>query len=166
MNQAFISLGTNIEPRKKYLVQALNQLAEHNGIIIRKKSSIYETAPVGYVDQAQFLNMVVQIDTSLSPIDLLNDCQQIEKDLGRKRSIRFGPRTIDLDILIYNQEIIHSERLTIPHPRMHKRAFVLIPLQEIASNLFIPHVALTIDQLVKQIDPHDMEGVGIWEASK
>lgn len=161
MNQVFISLGANIEPRKKYLDQALKQLSEHKSITIIRKSSIYETAPVGYVDQANFLNMAVQFETSLSPKNLLNYCQKIEQNLGRKRDIRFGPRTIDLDILLYNQESIKTERLIIPHPRMHKRAFVLIPLHEIAPHLTIPRVG-KLEELLRDIDSFDIDGVIEW----
>ena len=138
MNIAYLALGTNIEPREEYLDEAIRMLEENTSITIKKKSSIYETAPVGYTDQADFLNMVIEVETSLSSIELLEFCQEVELDLGRKREIRFGPRTIDLDILIYNQENSTIERLIIPHPRMHERAFVLVPLEEIAPNLVIP----------------------------
>src|SRR5699024_9592520 len=99
-----------------------------------QESSIYETAPVGFIDQADFLNMVIEVETRLSPIELLDVCQEIELRLGRERVIRFGPRTIDLDILLYNQENLETERLSIPHVRMHERAFVLVPLAEIAHS--------------------------------
>src|SRR5699024_4742896 len=102
---------------------------------IVKESSIYETPPVGYTNQGHFLNMFIAVKTSLSAIKLLDVCQCIEQQLGRKREIRFGPRTIDLDILIYNEENIKTDRLIVPHPRMHERAFVLIPLVEIAQHL-------------------------------
>src|SRR5690625_2037020 len=101
MTQAFIALGTNIEPRKDHLSNALETLAKSAHITILQKSAIYETAPVGYLDQADFLNMVIEVDTSLAALDLLDFCQSIEQDLGRKQTIRFGPRTIDLDILLY-----------------------------------------------------------------
>ncbi|MEC5426053.1 2-amino-4-hydroxy-6-hydroxymethyldihydropteridine diphosphokinase [Virgibacillus sp. C22-A2] len=137
MNIAYVALGTNIEPRDQHIANALELVSGHEHIRISKKSSIYQTAPVGYTDQADFLNMVIEIETSLSSLDLLGFCQKIERELGRKREIRFGPRTIDLDILVYNQENSETERLTIPHPRMHERAFVLIPLNELAPNLII-----------------------------
>lgn len=137
MKESFIALGTNIEPREAHLKEALDRLAQHQDISIKSKSSIYETAPVGYINQEDFLNMVININTPLSPIDLLDVCQEIEGQLGRVRKFRNGPRTIDLDILVYSDENIQTERLTIPHPRMSERAFVLIPLFELAPYLSI-----------------------------
>lgn len=162
MTQAFIALGTNIEPRAEHLTDALNALAGEKLITISKKSSIYETAPVGYLDQADFLNMVIEIDTSLHATDLLDACQAIEQQLGRKRSIRFGPRTIDLDILVYNQENRQTERLTIPHPRMHERAFVLVPLEEIASDLKILTCNKTVAELLNHISESEIRDVTKW----
>src|SRR5690625_4730593 len=131
MNTVYIALGTNIEPRITYLQEAIEQLKDWKEITIANQSAIYETEPVGYTDQADFLNMVIEANTSLTPVQLLDACQSIETELGRKRTIRFGPRTIDLDILIYNHAKLTTERLTIPHPRMDERAFVLVPLAEI-----------------------------------
>lgn len=159
MKQAYIALGTNIEPRNNYIKDALKQLSQHSNITIIKESSIYETAPVGYKNQSDFLNMVIEIDTSLSPEDLLNYCQDIENSLGRKRTIRYGPRTIDLDILLYNQECVKTDRLIIPHPRMHERAFVLIPLQEIAPHLIIPNVGKSVKCLLRDIKHADKNEV-------
>src|SRR5690606_40011733 len=109
MNKAFIALGTNIEPRKEYLDQAIQLLSKVEDVQIIKKSSIYQTPPVGYTNQADFLNMVLEISTRLSSEQLLDQCQEIENELGRKRTIRFGPRTIDLDILVFNEENIKTE---------------------------------------------------------
>jgi 2-amino-4-hydroxy-6-hydroxymethyldihydropteridine diphosphokinase len=164
MNKVYIALGTNIEPRFNHLQEALRRIQEHKKISILKQSSIYETAPVGYTNQADFLNMVIQAETDCTPIELLDYCQQIEKELGRKRTIRFGPRTIDLDILLYNQENIKMERLTIPHPRMHERAFVLVPLNEIAPNTVLP---LTMENkrvvdAIKELSGNDLKDVEIW----
>ncbi|HLR66638.1 2-amino-4-hydroxy-6-hydroxymethyldihydropteridine diphosphokinase [Virgibacillus alimentarius] len=162
MKKAFIALGTNIGPRFTYLNHAISALSEVEGIIILKKSSIYETAPVGYLDQRYFLNMVIQIETSLEAIELLNTCQTIEQQLGRKRTIRFGPRTIDLDILVYNQENIKTERLSVPHPRMHERAFVLVPLEEIAPSLNIPTYNKTAGDLIKDLSESAEKDVTTW----
>lgn len=151
MNRAYIGLGTNIEPRIDYLNKALRLLKKDKRINVLKASSIYQTAPVGYTDQPDFLNMVIEIDTSLIAIDLLDVCQDIEQHLGRKRTIRFGPRTIDLDILVYNQENRQSERLIIPHPRMYERAFVLVPLKEIAPNLHIPKIEKRVIDLIEEL---------------
>lgn len=158
MNKVYIALGTNIEPRKKYLQQAIEQLNVLEEILLVKKSAIYETKPVGYMDQADFLNMVIEIKTSFTPIQLLDVCQSIERELGRKRTIRFGPRTIDLDILIYNHENIKSERLIVPHPRIDERAFVLVPLAEIAPHVEI-NEGITVEQAKENLPKEDLFGV-------
>ncbi|MYL44324.1 2-amino-4-hydroxy-6-hydroxymethyldihydropteridine diphosphokinase [Virgibacillus halodenitrificans] len=162
MNEVFIALGTNIEPREVHLNKAIELLSKHSSITIYKKSSIYETAPVGYTDQNDFLNMVLEAHTSLSPIELLDVCQGIEQELGRKREIRFGPRTIDLDILLYNQENRKMERLIIPHPRLHERAFVLVPLEEIAPKVIIPTQDKCVSDLINQLPRKDMKDVVKW----
>lgn len=166
MNKAFIALGTNIEPRFSHLTKAIEELRTHEWINLQKKSSIYETAPVGYLDQSDFLNMVVEVETSLLPIELLDFCQFIEKKLGREREIRFGPRTIDLDILIFNEENIKMERLLVPHPRMHQRAFVLVPLAEIASDLDIPGVNKQVNTLVNELPKSELKDVRLWIKSE
>lgn len=138
MNEAFISIGSNIGEREVYLKQAVEALKERADTTVNKVSSIYETAPVGYTDQADFLNIVISIQTTLSAQELLMICQGIEQELGRERTIRWGPRTVDLDILLYNQDNIETESLIVPHPRMAERAFVLVPLLEIAPNAVHP----------------------------
>lgn len=131
MNESYLSLGSNMGDRLKMLKQAVRLLMEHPGVDVRKISSLYETDPIGFIEQSAFLNMVVYLQTDLSALELLDLCQEIERELNRKREIRWGPRTIDLDILLYNHDALNTERLTIPHPRMHERAFVLVPLLEI-----------------------------------
>ncbi|HEX6593233.1 MAG TPA: 2-amino-4-hydroxy-6-hydroxymethyldihydropteridine diphosphokinase [Bacillota bacterium] len=162
MNRAYIALGTNIEPRFTYLTKAIQKLSSDDHIQIVKKSSIYETPPVGYTNQAHFLNMVVAVDTTRSPIELLNMCQSIEQQLGRKREIRFGPRTIDLDILLYNEENIQTERLIVPHPRMAERAFVLVPLVEIADHLTFPGTEITIQHLLDNLSRNEKKDIIKW----
>lgn len=117
------------------LKQAVRLLTEHPQITVEKISSLYETEPVGYTEQDSFLNMVVYVKTGLSAFSLLDACQEVEERLERRRTIRWGPRTIDLDILLYNQDNMETERLIIPHPRMHERAFVLTPLLELNPEL-------------------------------
>lgn len=132
----YIALGANIGERAAQLSDAIDEMGKM-GVMVTKQSSVYETAPVGYTDQPSFYNMVVEVETHQSVTDLLDTLQQIERQLGRERLFKNGPRTIDLDILYYNGEDIQSEHLTVPHPRMQERAFVLAPLAEIAPELVV-----------------------------
>lgn len=161
MKRAYIALGTNIEPRLDHLKEAIEALYKCDQLEVQTESSIYETAPVGYVDQAHFLNMVLEVKTSLAPLELLDFCQSIEAKLGRERTIRFGPRTIDLDILVYNEEKINNERLTVPHPRMHERAFVLVPLAEIAEDLVMLE-GKSVRQYIDALPDSAIEEVVKW----
>lgn len=164
MEIAYIALGTNIEPREAYLTGALEKITEHEEIKMNNISSIYETDPVGYTDQADFLNMIIEVETTLSPMDLLAYCQGIENRLGRERDIRFGPRTIDLDILLYGEETVSTDELTVPHPRMHERAFVLVPLAELAPSYSIPKVGERVEDLLEKLPEADKKGVRDWSA--
>lgn len=137
MPKVYLSLGSNIGDKFAYLKKAIENLKQHEKIEITKYSSLYETAPVGYLNQDNFINQVIELSTSLLPYELLSVCQMIENKLERKRTIRFGPRTIDIDILLYDDLILNDENLTIPHPRMYERAFVLVPLFEINKDLVI-----------------------------
>ncbi len=128
-NRIFIALGTNLADRRKNLKTALKEI-EKIAVIV-KKSSVYETKPMGYTPQDDFLNMVIQIKTNLSPQKLLTELKNTENKMGRTKTIKNGPRIIDLDILIYGDKKIRTKNLTIPHPRMNERQFVLIPLNEI-----------------------------------
>lgn len=166
MNVAYIGLGSNIEPKERYLADAIQLLNKHEKISLRKQSSIYETEPVDYLEQDRFLNMVVEIETSLTSIELLKYCQQIELELGRDRSemqIEKGPRTIDLDILLYNEETSNLEKLQLPHPRLHERAFVLVPLNEIAPTLKVPKLGKKIQQLLQQLPDEAIKEVVKWK---
>ncbi len=131
----FLGLGSNVGDREKNLHAAVDLLKENQVRIIRL-STIIETSPVGGVPQGDFLNAVLKAETDLNPEELLALCQSIEKKLGRIKTVRNGPRTIDLDILYYAQEKIVTPELIIPHPRIQERDFVLIPLKEIAPDLF------------------------------
>lgn len=133
MNEVYLSLGTNMGEREENLRDAVRLLRKKEGLLLKKISPIYETLPVGYVNQATFLNIALYIHTNLSPFEMLDVCQSIENELGRVRDIRWGPRIIDLDILLYNNENVVTEKLTIPHERMFERAFVLVPLMDIAK---------------------------------
>ncbi|WKA51119.1 2-amino-4-hydroxy-6-hydroxymethyldihydropteridine diphosphokinase [Planococcus liqunii] len=149
MNESYLSLGSNMGDRLDMLKQAVRMLAEHPSIDVAAISSLYETEPVGFTEQEPFLNMVVHVRTKLPALELLEVCQEVEQKLQRKRIVRWGPRTIDLDILLYNQDNMESERLIVPHPRMHERAFVLIPLLEVNPSL--------------ATNPPNPEGVQLWK---
>ncbi|MBO0588106.1 2-amino-4-hydroxy-6-hydroxymethyldihydropteridine diphosphokinase [Sporosarcina sp. E16_8] len=140
MNVVYLSIGSNIGDRYHHLREAVRALHVHEGLTVTSVSSVYETVPVGFTNQADFLNMVVCVETGLAAHDLLEVCKNIEHGLGRIRTIRWGPRTADLDILLYNNDNIKTENLIVPHPRMHERAFVLIPLLEIAPLMASPMV--------------------------
>ncbi|WP_318506351.1 2-amino-4-hydroxy-6-hydroxymethyldihydropteridine diphosphokinase [Bacillus sp. T3] len=160
-NMAFLALGSNLGDRLDHLKQAILLLENEPEIEVVNSSSIYETDPVGYEEQGPFLNMVVQVSTGLSPAELLKLCLKIENILGRKREIFWGPRTLDLDILLYNQENIETEDLKVPHPRMHQRAFVMIPLLEINKNIHVPKIEKPMTLWVENLP--DKEGVRIWK---
>lgn len=159
-NIVYICAGSNQGDREHFLRFAICELAKDDKIKVMKVSSIYETEPVDYLDQPMFLNLVIQLKTAYKPTKLLQVTQNIEKKAKRNRTIRFGPRTLDLDILLYNQENIKLSHLEIPHPRMKERAFVIIPLMEIAPFLVLPD-----DQRVCDIydDLSGKEGVSLWK---
>lgn len=137
MKKVFLSLGSNIGDKRAYLDDAVKILSDHEAVCNVKKSSYYETAPVGYLDQDVFMNICVSLETDLSPYALLALCQEIEETLKRVRIVRWGPRTIDVDILLYDDMISTDEKLTLPHPRMLERGFVLVPLKELEPSLVI-----------------------------
>ena len=160
-NRAFIALGSNIEPRDHYLRDAVQMISQRAGTIL-KQSPIYDTAPVGYVDQSSFLNMVIEIETTLSSMDLLTVCQDIEQDLGRIRTIDKGPRTVDLDILLFNDENSEIEKLLLPHPRMHERTFVLVPLCDIAPTIVHPLQNKTMISLLRELPEEALQDIKQW----
>lgn len=150
MVKAFLSLGSNMGDRLEYLSKAIDKIAEIQGCNILNKSRVYETEPWGYENQEAFLNLCISIETSLSPYELLESLQAIELELDRVRKIHWGPRTIDIDILLFDDIICEDDKLTIPHPRMRERAFVLIPLYDIEKNLIIDGIKL--EDLINKID--------------
>ena len=135
---AYIGLGANLGEPRRQLQAAFEELMNLPGSKSVLASSVYRSAPLGYADQPDFLNAVVRLDTALSPEDLLGQLQEIEKRHGRERPFAGAPRTLDLDLLLYGDESIASPRLTVPHPRMHERAFVLQPLLELDSAITVP----------------------------
>ncbi|MGL5348406.1 MAG: 2-amino-4-hydroxy-6-hydroxymethyldihydropteridine diphosphokinase [Peptostreptococcaceae bacterium] len=144
MNKAYLGLGTNMGDRFEYLSTACQLIDENENIRITKKSKLYETKAWGYTDQADFLNMCIEIETSLDEYRLLDVCEQVEQMLNRERIIRWGPRTIDVDILFYNDIILDDEKLSIPHPRISERAFVLIPLMDLNTKLVIKNETIDV----------------------
>lgn len=159
MNSAYLSLGSNIGNRLEHLQQAVQLLNEHSSIRVLQVSSVYETEPVGLTEQAKFLNIVVELETSLEATELLSACQSIENKLGRMRKIRWGPRTVDLDILLYNEDHIQLDDLIIPHLRMQERAFVLVPLIEINSEVKNP----VTGALYREEPAMQEDGVNLWK---
>ena len=130
-NKVYLGLGSNIGNRQEYIESAIELVGKTEGIKILKKSGLYETSPVGYVEQDLFLNAVIKIETDFSAREILKIINKIENELDRKREIRWGPRTIDIDILIFSDKKINETDLIIPHKEMLNRLFVLVPLIEI-----------------------------------
>ncbi|MBM7580678.1 2-amino-4-hydroxy-6-hydroxymethyldihydropteridine diphosphokinase [Jeotgalibacillus terrae] len=160
MPTAYLSLGSNIGDAKRNLQEAVKMLDASPSIEVTKVSSIYETDPVGFTDQQVFLNIAAEVKTELSAEGLLDEAQGVEQSLGRERKIHWGPRTIDLDILLYDTDNIQSERLTVPHPYMHERSFVLVPLNEIAAGAVHPVSGKSVRELLSHTGS---EGVRLWK---
>lgn len=158
----FLSLGSNMGNREENLLEAVDAISALPKTQVLKLSHVYETEPVGYVEQDRFLNMAAAISTQLEPFSLLERLQDIERSLKRERKIHWGPRTIDIDILLYGSMEICSETLKIPHPRMLERAFVLVPLRDI-----YPHRELKgkdMDILIEHCE--DKDGIKLYKKAK
>lgn len=149
MNKAYLSLGSNEGDREQWLQQALALIGSRCGTVV-KTSPIYQTAAWGNNDQPDFLNMVLQLETTMNELQLLNAILDIEISLGRRRTVKWGPRTIDIDLLFYNDEVIHVPGLTVPHPFIHERRFILAPLADIAPQHVHPILHKTIAQLLTE----------------
>lgn len=147
----YLALGSNQGDREQNLLDAITRL-ETAGIQIIQASALYETEPVGYLDQGWFLNAVVRLETGFTPPELLDLIRRIELELGRERLIENGPRTIDLDILFWGGEVIESEDLVVPHPRLHQRLFVLQPLADVGADLIHPQLGVSVQRLLEQLD--------------
>ncbi len=149
-HQIYLSLGSNLGDRLNNLRKAISLLPPK--VKVSQQSSIYETEPWGYTDQPTFLNQVIKAETDLEPTSLLAFVKSLETSLGRQESFRFGPRSIDLDILFYDKFVMNTPQLTIPHPRIAERAFILVPLAEIAPDLVHPILNKTIQLLKTNVD--------------
>jgi 2-amino-4-hydroxy-6-hydroxymethyldihydropteridine diphosphokinase len=155
---AYLGLGSNLGDRRANLTTAAAAMAP--AAVVLRSSSIYQTEPWGYLEQPAFLNQVLEVETSLSPVDLLAALKRMEAGLGRQATFRYGPRLIDLDILLYDQLVLHQPDLVIPHAQLAERAFVLVPLAELAPNLMHPLLGVSMAELKGRID---LSGVKLAE---
>jgi 2-amino-4-hydroxy-6-hydroxymethyldihydropteridine diphosphokinase len=147
MKTVYLSLGSNIGDREANLEAAIERLTPV------RRSSIYETEPVDYLNQRWFLNLVIEIETGLFPMQLLSWTQRIERELGRVRGVPKGPRTLDIDILLYGDAVVRTPKLEIPHPRIAERRFVLAPLAELAPELRHPVTKRTVGEMLAAAPP-------------
>lgn len=160
LNTTYIALGSNLDDPTAQLNRAVSKIDQLNHTSVVACSKLYRSDPVGPADQPDYRNAVIKIETQLSPIELLDALQDIEQLHGRVRSRFWGERTLDLDILLFNNEVIESERLTVPHYQMHLRSFVLFPLLDVAANLLLPCGA-SVQQLAHNIGMAGLEAISV-----
>lgn len=151
----YLAMGSNVGDRKRNIQLALDFIQSEKEIRLLKVSSLFETAPVGGPPQSYFLNNVLKLETSLSARGLLDVCRQIEKKVGRKKTVKWGPRIIDIDILTFGRQVLASQNLKIPHPQYHKRRFVLVPFCELAPSFVHPRLKLKNQILLAQLTSED-----------
>ena len=154
-HRVYIALGSNLGDREANLRQALEALPPE--VEVLERSPIYETEPWGYEDQPAFLNQVVEGETELDPKATLDHLKRIEQQIGRQARFRYGPREIDLDLLFYDERVIDTPDLELPHPRLHQRAFVLVPLVDLAPDLQHPVLGRSAQDLLEEIDTDGVE---------
>lgn len=155
-HEAYVGLGSNLDDPVRQLGRALDALDRLEATQVSTRSSLYRSAPVGYVEQPQFVNAVARLRTALAPARLLQELLALEQRQGRQRTIRNGPRSLDLDLLLFDDARIATPELTVPHPRMHERAFVLLPLIEVAPQIEIPGRGPAAD-LLAAVGAQDVE---------
>jgi 2-amino-4-hydroxy-6-hydroxymethyldihydropteridine diphosphokinase len=159
-NTVYIGLGSNLGDKKGHLERARTMLKAVDDLEITRTSSLYLTSPWGKLDQDDFLNQVIEVKTGLKPMELLDQLQKIEIKMGRQRNVKWGPRNIDLDILLYGDEVINLPELRVPHPHMRERLFVLIPLQEINAKIIFPDDGVKLREvLVSVLDREENRGI-------
>jgi 2-amino-4-hydroxy-6-hydroxymethyldihydropteridine diphosphokinase len=156
----YLTLGSNLGNRTSNLRRAIESLPPT--VTVLAESPVYETLPWGVTDQPNFLNMALKGETRLVPLELLKRLKQLESELGRVPSVRYGPRLIDIDILFYADLVLEAPELTLPHPRLHERAFVLVPLNDIASGLRHPRLGKTVGEMLSAVDT---TGVKLYESA-
>lgn len=162
---AYIGLGSNLEQPLDQLQRALSELQQIPRSSLQDKASFYLSSPMGPADQPDFINSVAALHTELPPLDLLDQLQRIEQAHGRERGLRWGPRTLDLDLLLYGEQVIQNNRLSVPHPGIGERAFVLLPLAELAPDLEIPGLGTVSDLLAArkfETPPRIIRSAGIY----
>ena len=150
MHEVYVGVGSNLGDKLQYLASVFRQLRGSRTILVKEISGIYETEPVGIKGQPPFLNAAVRIETTLDPLELLENLKSLEEKLGRRQRARWGPREIDIDILLYDDLVLHEPRLTIPHAEMRNRRFVLQPLAEIAADAVHPVLHDSIGTLLER----------------
>jgi 2-amino-4-hydroxy-6-hydroxymethyldihydropteridine diphosphokinase len=154
MSTAYIGIGSNLGKRQENCLRAI-ELIEKKGILIKKRSSLCETEPWGVKDQPLFINMAIEVETDFNPHEFLPVLKDVELEVGREESGRWGPRVIDLDILLFDDIVMEEDGLTIPHPLLHKRDFVLSPLNEIAPNATHPVFKMSVHELLHHLQSAD-----------
>lgn len=151
MAKAWIGIGSNLGDRESHIRKGVALMNALPDTVVVAVSSIYDTAPVGSIDQPRFLNAAAELETELTARSLLGELMSIEEECGRIRGDRWGPRTLDLDLLLFDELQLSGEDLTLPHPRMAERAFVLVPLAEIAPDLFVPGTGRVVSELLHSL---------------
>tara|TARA_X000000368_G_C22971132_1_gene685528 strand:- start:660 stop:1139 length:480 start_codon:yes stop_codon:yes gene_type:complete len=158
MSLIYIALGSNLKNPRKQVLNGILSIKKLNGIKVLNKSHLYQTPPVGILNQPDFVNAVVEVYSDLNPQELLKNILNIENNAGRIRDQKNGPRILDLDILLFDDLIINEDNLIIPHPRMHERLFVLLPLKDINEDIMIPNQG-KIKDIIKKLTPENINRI-------